>query len=209
MNKVFSSLLVSLSIILVSACGGKPTDAISIFKTSQNKQESEPFDFRGLKLGDSTEKFSAIIRQSSDYRICAGVNTLCIYDSWHEDRRRLRSPEDIGFGDIPARFGAFFGEKGGLYSLEITLNSDKFSEAAELLIAKFGKPTSSNEADIQNGMGNTFKNQTLYWERNGTSVTAERFSNKLTESKITYEAATREQQESFRQRTVREKAGKI
>lgn len=216
MRKFLLSTLACALIILTSACGPRTeAPSNSIVENEGKKKDLPPFEFRGMKLGDGQEKFKEVFRARDDSigakASCSKSNekgySSCQYRAWLSTDSKLIDGE-IGFGDIPAGFMAFY-VNGGLYDLDISISSSNFSEAVDMLIAKFGKPTGSEVVEVQNGIGNKFKNETIYWERDDSTLTAEKFSNSLSRSKINYSQASMFQRKLARRAAVIEKAGKI
>lgn len=135
----------------------------------------EPTSFTGITLGKTFEE--------SGIKQCpAGTSFLDVYKFKGEDRCYVKSGKYSYIGDFPFDFASSFGmvahrEDGGVSLISLDFPSDKYAEFFEILIERYGKPTSSNINQVANKIGGRFDNYSAAWDGDKVQITvSQRFA---------------------------------
>jgi hypothetical protein len=134
-------------------------------------------DIKGVALG-ATE---------GDVSAAYGKRWSCVGDAGEERTcRKSLDPHDVpivendSYANEHAQIRYTFGPDGKLVHISVRgLGSETFDVIRKALEDKFGKPSNVTDSDVQNGVGNTFRNTTVTWSTDDAELILSRYSYRL------------------------------
>lgn len=128
------------------------------------------YDFKGIEIGTPAdlplinETISAPCEPGLNLLVCNGLTTVA---GW------------------PARANIVVAMDGIVQRIELTFGSDMFSKVEFAALAKFDKPTATEQSELQNRMGATFAQIEHTWrDKDGNVVILKKYAGTLDESSL-------------------------
>lgn len=144
--------------------------------------KNEPQSLLGVKIGKPISESMKECQKSGKYEIynLKGDGSMC----WSGDSRGYGIWNYQSLGIVIFSLRAY--EINRLVEfVEFTFDQREYIEAASLLKAKYGKPTTEEVVKVQNRMGATFDNFRMSWVGENLTLLFESHSDKLTEGRVT------------------------
>jgi hypothetical protein len=134
-------------------------------------------DFKGARMGDSPTRIKTLFMGSMAGCRDAEPNQNWDYSCWGTD----------SIADVKAFVMLFFiGDR--LTSIVITFEESDFDTVVAAMKHKYGNSPNKSSNVIRTNAGVKHQNDIYTWKNGQTTITAERFSVKITESSVTFQS---------------------
>jgi hypothetical protein len=186
--------------VCASAFAGVPVhNPIPVPAPTPSKWDKEPTAVMGITLAGNPDSIAVCPPYGGrDWR---PPTSICIDAQDKYGSRELRSIEGIPFTDMRIR-GYLWLQEGKIESVSLNLNHGDYARMREILIAKYGEPTSHVTSIVTSNGGVSLSSETLAWLGVENSIRVEERSGKIDESLIVF---LNEQLSQAHERTLQQK----
>lgn len=132
-------------------------------------------DFKGARMGDSPARIKTIFMGSIDGCRDAEPNQNWDYSCWGRD----------SIADVKA-FVMFFFNKDHLTSTSIKFQESDFDTVVAAMKHKYGNSPEKSSQVVRTNAGVEHRNDRYTWKNGQTTITADRFAGKITESAVMF-----------------------
>lgn len=152
------------------------------FRSSRLSGESDAYPVCSNDPISQEEHKKMAFEFKQPFRDVGGITCVIVYKGHNGDIFQV----DMDFGSTSTRHNYFYFYKFGsggsyvLFLIEVwTPTVEKFGEISEAYVKRFGKPTSADVEDVQNGFGAVFHNEIVTFANNSSVIRLTKYDGSL------------------------------